>query len=139
MAFLAAFNPMKAIFHTILQRTLGKFVERFSSDDFDIQLSSGTAHFSHLKLKTDLLDDFNVPFELQSGLLESVTLRVPWTLSAVMQLWAGQSVSSIQMDPIQLSVEAVSVTFKPLELEQSGATSTKSLRKAAKMASRSTV
>lgn len=116
-AFLAAINPVKAVYHAILSSLLGAFVEDFTRRDFDVSIMSGRARFSNLKLKADALAGLQLPIAVSEGVLESLVLVVPYTREVLFQLLfrGGDDVRAIQMEPIELRLKRIRVVVKPLE------------------------
>ena len=113
LSFIA--SPLKAAYHAVLSKLLAPYVEDFNRSDFDISLVSGKARFSNLKLRRDIFADLQLPIAVREGVVESLTLSVPWTASLVYRLYYGEDVSSISMDPIELVVDTVRVNIAPLE------------------------
>jgi N-terminal region of Chorein or VPS13 len=108
-------NPIKAAYFSILSSILSKFVDDFSSDNFDISIISGKVKFTNLKLKTDFLESLDLPISIKEGTLESLSLALPWTVSVLFKIYNGEDISSISMEPILLTIEKVKINISTYE------------------------
>ena len=113
-------NPVKAAYHAVLHSVLSPFVKDFSRDDFEINISAGRAEFTRLLLKHDALDALRLPIEITEGVVERITLIIPWSISLLYRLYAGEDVERTEA-PIILSLEGVRVVVRLREqLESAG-------------------
>ena len=62
----------------ILSRVIGKYVEGIRTEDMKVGLLSGNVEIKNLKLKKQILEELNLPFELKYGVLDQLNLQVPW-------------------------------------------------------------
>jgi len=84
---------LEALVSSVLSGFLGRYVEGFDPANLDISLMKGEATISGLRLKSDVLEDFDLPITVKQGYLGRVHLKIPWlnlgrllTESAVIQI-----------------------------------------------------
>ncbi|CAM9309859.1 unnamed protein product [Lampetra planeri] len=65
----------------IINTYVGKYVENLNTDQLSLGLLRGELELENLPLKKDVLRSLHLPFDVQSGFVSKVSLRVP--LSAV--------------------------------------------------------
>lgn len=69
---------LESILEPILTRTLGNYIENFSKDQMSIKVWSGDVNINNVVLKSSLMSDLGMPFELRFGMIESLRLKIPW-------------------------------------------------------------
>jgi hypothetical protein len=107
--------PVRLLYCLIANRVLGSYVKELGPDDLKVNLTAGTAEAINLTLKEDALTSLHLPVAITEGVIENLTLSIPYTLSILTKLLGGGDVSTIQMQPIQLTLHRVRVVIKPLE------------------------
>jgi hypothetical protein len=71
----------KRVFNFIFKRTFSRFIKELDFDQFDVELLNGKISLNYPQLNipsiNEILSDF--PFELTSGVIENISVVVPWT------------------------------------------------------------
>ncbi|QPG76144.1 hypothetical protein FOA43_003530 [Brettanomyces nanus] len=70
---------LESLVATILNRTLGTYVENFDPAQLNIGIWSGDVKLRNLKLKEESLDRLGLPIALRFGHLGELTLQIPWS------------------------------------------------------------
>ncbi|CAF4045257.1 unnamed protein product, partial [Adineta steineri] len=61
-----------------IDKFLGNYIEDFDSHQLKINLWDGNITLENVHLKTNALNDFNVPLEIITGYLEKLKIHIPW-------------------------------------------------------------
>ncbi|CAF3303475.1 unnamed protein product, partial [Rotaria sp. Silwood2] len=69
------FEHLAAFF---IDKFLGNYIEDFDSHQLKIHLWTGDIILENVHLKTNALNDFNVPLEIITGYLEKLRIHIPW-------------------------------------------------------------
>lgn len=86
---------LESLVATVLNRTLGEYVENFDPNQLNIGIWSGDVKLKDLKLKEESLDKLGLPIALKFGHLGELTLQIPW--------------SNIKSKPVKIIIENVYV------------------------------
>lgn len=70
---------LESLVASILNRTLGSYVEDFDPNQLNIGIWSGDAKLRDLKLKKEALDRIGLPLSLKLGHIGQLTLQIPWS------------------------------------------------------------
>jgi len=70
---------LESLVASILNRTLGQYVENFDPAQLNIGIWSGDVKLRDLKLKQESLDRLGLPIALKFGHLGQLTLQIPWS------------------------------------------------------------
>lgn len=70
---------LESLVASILNRTLGHYVEDFDPAQLNIGIWSGDVKLRDLKLKQESLDRLGLPIALKFGHLGQLTLQIPWS------------------------------------------------------------
>jgi vacuolar protein sorting-associated protein 13A/C len=68
----------EALLEKLLERILGEYVEGISKDQMKVGIWSGNVDISYLRLKSSILAQLNLPFELKFGMIENLKMKIPW-------------------------------------------------------------
>ncbi|CAF5032595.1 unnamed protein product, partial [Rotaria sp. Silwood1] len=69
------FEHLAAFF---IDKFLGNYIEDFDSHQLKIHLWAGDIILENVHLKTNALNDLNVPLEIITGYLEKLRIHIPW-------------------------------------------------------------
>ncbi|CAF4052010.1 unnamed protein product, partial [Rotaria sordida] len=61
-----------------IDKFLGNYIEDFDSHQLKIHLWAGDIILENVHLKTNALNDFNIPFEIITGYIEKLRIHIPW-------------------------------------------------------------
>ncbi|VEU24436.1 DEKNAAC105592 [Brettanomyces naardenensis] len=86
---------LESLVATVLNRTLGAYVENFDPAQLNIGIWSGDVKLRDLKLKEESLDRLGLPIALKFGHLGELTLQIPW--------------SNLKSKPVKIIIEDVYV------------------------------
>lgn len=67
------------IVERILNRILGEYVQDFSSENLKIGLWSGAVEIKNVKLKKEIIQKLNLPFNLKYSRLGCLKMNIPWS------------------------------------------------------------
>lgn len=109
-----ATNPLKFFVHTLLAGALEPFVV-LTWDNFQLQVLEGVVRFTNVKLRQDALSSLKIPLAVSDGVIGSMSVQIPWTTTALAQFLQGVDADEINMGPIQLNIDDVRFSVKPLE------------------------
>ncbi|GMM46069.1 membrane morphogenesis protein [Pichia kluyveri] len=70
---------LESLVASILNKTLGAYVENFDPNQLNIGIWSGDVTLKNLKLKSESLDKLNLPINLNCGHLGTLTMQIPWS------------------------------------------------------------
>ncbi|GMM27898.1 membrane morphogenesis protein [Martiniozyma asiatica (nom. inval.)] len=84
---------LESLVASVLNRTLGAYIENFDPNQLNIGIWSGDVKLKNLKLKKESLDKLNLPIELKCGHLGDLTLQIPW--------------SNLKSQPVKVLIENV--------------------------------
>ncbi|UJR24150.1 hypothetical protein I4U23_027116, partial [Adineta vaga] len=62
----------------LVDKFLGNYIEDIDSHQLKISLWNGDVQLENVHLKTNALNDFNLPFDIQTGYLEKLKIHLPW-------------------------------------------------------------
>ena len=62
----------------ILSRIMGEYVEGISKDQMKVGIWSGNVDISNLRIKSSVVSQLNVPFELKFGMIDNIKMKIPW-------------------------------------------------------------
>jgi vacuolar protein sorting-associated protein 13A/C len=62
----------------LLKSILGEYVDNLDSQNLSISVWSGHVSLRDLRLKPNLLQKFNLPFDLKLGIIKNMNLEFPW-------------------------------------------------------------
>ena len=62
----------------VLQQTLGVYFDGLETRALKLSVLSGDLVLRNLKVRTDALDSFLLPFKVKWGLVREFRLKVPW-------------------------------------------------------------
>jgi vacuolar protein sorting-associated protein 13A/C len=63
----------------ILGRIIGEYVEGISKNQIKVGILGGNVEIKNLTLKKNVIQQFNLPFDLKFGMIEHIKLKIPWT------------------------------------------------------------
>ncbi|CAG9327203.1 unnamed protein product [Blepharisma stoltei] len=90
---------MNSAIAKVLNKVLGDFVEGLSSDQLNISMFSGEVSLKNLRLKKEALQKLGLPFNLTSGFVGRLFMKIPW--------------KSLGSSPLQVEVENVFALVNP--------------------------
>lgn len=91
---------MNAAVATVLNKVLGEFVQDLDSSNLKTSIFSGDINLKNVRVKTEALKKFDFPFNLKSGLVGNIQVKIPWT--------------KLTSRPLYVKVEDVYVLVEPL-------------------------
>jgi hypothetical protein len=62
----------------ILSRILGQYVDGISKDQMNVGIWSGNVDISNLRLKQQIIQELNLPFQLKFGMIDNLKMKIPW-------------------------------------------------------------
>eukprot|EP01126_Amoeba_proteus_P041057 TRINITY_DN4406_c0_g1_i2.p1 TRINITY_DN4406_c0_g1~~TRINITY_DN4406_c0_g1_i2.p1 ORF type:complete len:131 (-),score=21.40 TRINITY_DN4406_c0_g1_i2:121-513(-) len=65
----------------LLEKFLVGWFEDFKQDDINLSLLQGQVTVCNLKVKSTLLDDFNLPFKIAQGYVGKIEIKIPWNIT----------------------------------------------------------
>nr|XP_018900199.1 PREDICTED: vacuolar protein sorting-associated protein 13A-like isoform X1 [Bemisia tabaci] len=69
----------KGVVATLLNRYFGKYVEDLDIENLNVGIFSGDVQLQNLKLKPEAFYELELPIEVKVGLIEKVSVNIPWT------------------------------------------------------------
>ena len=67
------------LLENLLKSVLGEYVENLDPQKLSVSIWSGLIQLNDLKLRRDLFQKLNLPFNLKLGIIKSLTCELPWT------------------------------------------------------------
>ena len=84
-------SSLSGIVSSLLARVLGKYVDGLEEKNMKLKLFGGEASLSNLKIKKNLFEKMNLPFQVKEGTLGKLKIKIPW--------------SSLSSSPVVLQIE----------------------------------
>ena len=69
----------ESLFENLLKSILGEYVENIDSQKLSINVWGGKVSLNDLRLKPDIFYKFNLPFDVNQGVIRSLNFDVPWS------------------------------------------------------------
>lgn len=82
---------LESLAASVLNRVLGSYVQNFDPAQLNVGIWSGDVKLKNLKLRQDCLDSLNLPIDVKFGVLNDLSLVVPW--------------SSLKNNPVKIIIE----------------------------------
>ena len=87
------------IISDLLTKFLGDYVEGLNSETFTFAVWSGSVELKNLKIKKEALKKFNIPFDIKSGILGLLEIKIPWR--------------NLSKEPVVLTISDISIIIGP--------------------------
>jgi vacuolar protein sorting-associated protein 13A/C len=68
----------ESLLNSILEKTLGQYIEGLKKEDLEVSVWSGDVELNNVKIKKDIFQTFGLPLELIYGQIGRLKICVPW-------------------------------------------------------------
>jgi hypothetical protein len=68
----------EGLFESLLKSILGEYVENLDPQKLSISIWSGHVSLCDLRLRKNLFQKLNLPFDLKLGIIKNLDFEVPW-------------------------------------------------------------